>query len=441
MLTKAVPILLCLFLTFSQKTFSNTNYIPGYYIANTGDTVICEIEYKDWYHNPERILVQEKGAQKSFGPNDIRGFGATGYPDYQSANISYHPGPIQGNDLPKEFSDKVDTQVCFLRVLVNGPYSLFELSLAERSYLFASQPGTSPKELVYRVKQVDMEVVPDEQYKNVLADFCLKEGIGDQESGTIRKLTYSRIGLTSLVNRLNEARTGHKTIVIAKPGERTRILQVDIFGAALFQTYPSGFFTKFGSATLPSSFSPAGGISLHFVFPAHFNAFSLGIGAGYSTFQSRTTNSGGKRAGVLSNSWYDSAYYKETVSVSNAQLMTKIYVMYLFKPSGKLQFYAKAAADLDFLLKPQGNLYTEWSADYIAYHSTNPPYPDGSYSAKTPLITFAKSAFGAEIAAGCQLGRSKLEVIYKLPVELADDTQPTFKLNTLGLYYYYTVFK
>src|SRR5579863_10555660 len=115
MLTKLYP---CLLLLCSSS--ASANLIPGYYIDNKGDSVHCRIEYNDWYANPTTINVEVNNIHKTLGVADIKGFGVTGYGDYQTATVSYHPGPIVGNNLPENFSDKMVTKTVFLAVLVKG---------------------------------------------------------------------------------------------------------------------------------------------------------------------------------------------------------------------------------------------------------------------------------------------------------------------------------
>src|SRR5580698_3342704 len=174
MFTRLTSIYLCFFVVFAQKAYSNVPLFPGYYIDYKGDSVLCKIEYNDWFKNPSTIVVEVNNTRKTLGPADIKGFGVTGYGDYRSATVSYHLGPISG-DLPGEYSDKTETNSCFLLVLVNGPYCLYELTLQERYYFFINEKDGPVTELVYRVRQSEMMISEDEQYKNLLADYLARE--------------------------------------------------------------------------------------------------------------------------------------------------------------------------------------------------------------------------------------------------------------------------
>jgi hypothetical protein len=435
-----LPMLL-LFVTFSQRAYSNDHFFPGYYIDNKGDSVPCKIEYNDWNKNPNTIVVEVNNTQKTLGPGDIKGFGVTGYADYRSATISYHPGPLQGSDLPEEFSDKIETKDCFLLVLVDGPYSLYELSLAERYYFFISEQNNPPKELIYRAKQFEMAISEDEQYKNLLGQYMIQEHLWDQESYSIKRLTYSPTKLTAVVIRLNEAHSGKKATLTTKAKTRARVIQLDIFGGGVLNSFPTEFATNFASAKFPSTFSPAGGLAFRIVFPGHFNAFSLGLEAGYSIFKSNTTISGTTQVGVLSSTWYSQANYKENLSVSNSLFMTNFYFMYLLPGSGKVRYYGKLGLNAEFLLKSGGNVYSNWSASYTDYHSFNPPYSGGSNSGTYEAVTFGSGSLSADIAVGGQAGRHKVEIAYNSPMNCGGLGQPTFKMSSFGVYYFFTILK
>jgi hypothetical protein len=440
MFTRLTSIYLCLFVVFAQKAYSNVPLFPGYYIDNKGDSVLCKIEYNDWFRNPNTIVVEVNNTRKTLGPADIKGFGVTGYGDYRSATVSYHLGPISG-DLPGEYSDKTETNTCFLQVLVNGPYSLYELTLPERYYFFVNEKDGPVKELVYRVKQSEMMISEDEQYRNLLAEYVEREHLLKNGPSSVTRLTYNKNKLIAIVNRLNEAHSGVKTAPAVKLRSGEHLLQLDLFGGAVRNTFPTEFAGYYAPGKFPSTFSPEAGVGLRVIFPGHFNAFSIGLAVGYTSFQGSISQSGNTRANVQSNTWYDSVNYAESLSVSNSLLTTNLYFMYLVPGSGRVRYYGKLGVNTVFLLKPNGYAYSNWSGVYTAFYSTTTPYPDGSHSGTYESIAFGINAISAEIAIGAQAGRNRVELVYYSPAELGATNQPSFQLSRLGLYYFFTVLK
>jgi hypothetical protein len=441
MSTKLCLCLILLFVAFAQSAYSKAPVFPGYYIDKNGDSVACNIEYKDWNKTPGSIVVVVNNTRKTLGVADIRGFGVTGYVDYQTATVSYHLNPIAGQDLPDEYSDSVVTRDCFLLVLVRGPYSLYELTLAERRYFFIGEKDGPVRELIYRVKQTRMEIFKDEQYKSALMELMTREHILDQNPYVIADLNYSKPKLIVLANKLNEARTGIKAVEPVAPRRNAKVMQLAVFAGGLLNTFPTTFSTNFATAKLPSAFSPTAGLDLRIIIPGHFDAISLGLSMGYTTFTSSTNISGTTKVNEQSASWYTLVNYTETPSVSNSLLMTNLYFMYSLPGSGKVRVYAKLGLDLDLLLKSGGNVYSSWSGNFTDYHSTNPPQANGSRGGTYKSVTLAKNAVGANIDLGVKANRHRIELAYYTPMELADVNQNSFTLGMFGLYYYYTILK
>ena len=435
MLTKLYPCLLLL-----CSTSASANLLPGYYIDNNGDSVHCRIEYNDWYANPATINVEVNNVRKTLGVADIKGFGVSGYGDYQTATVSYHSGPISGAYLPEKFSDRTVTSAVFLLVLVRGPYSLYELRLADRPYYFIEEGSDSVHELVYRVKLAEMEIQTDEQYKGLLAGYLAKEHL-DQDPYILSNLTYSRQKLINLVNKLNEARTGVKASPPVKTMGRKVAIELNVYFGGVLNSFPEVFATEFSSAKFPSSLSPAGGLGLHITAPGHFGALSFGINLGYSAFKSSTTISGTTKINVQSNTWYTQVKYTENPYVSNSQLITSLYIMYQLPSQSRIRPYAKLGVNLDFLLNSNGNVYSNWNGDFTDYHSTNPPQDNGSWGGKYAAVISTTQAVCANIAVGIRADRHALELAYYTPMEVAASGQPPFTVSQFGLFYYYSILK
>jgi hypothetical protein len=250
--------LLVLLALLSQSAYSNPPLYPGYYIDLKGDTVLCRIEYNDWYRNPATIVVEVNNTKRTLGTSDIKGFGVTGYGDYQAATVNYHLNPIGEKDLPDHFLDDTETKTCFLKVLVRGPYSLYQLILPERLYFFLSEKDGAIAELVYRVKQEESGIVEDQPYKSRLGRLYEQEGILVDNHYDIEGVRYSPTNLVAIVNKLNEARTGVKTM---GPKAASRAVQVNLFAGGVLHGFPTTFAGEFNSPyTMPSSFSLAGGV-------------------------------------------------------------------------------------------------------------------------------------------------------------------------------------
>jgi hypothetical protein len=429
--------LLVLLALLSQSAYSNPPLYPGYYIDLKGDTVLCRIEYNDWYRNPATIVVEVNNTKRTLGTSDIKGFGVTGYGDYQAATVNYHLNPIGEKDLPDHFLDDTETKTCFLKVLVRGPYSLYQLILPERLYFFLSEKDGAIAELVYRVKQEESGIVEDQPYKSRLGRLYEQEGILVDNHYDIEGVRYSPTNLVAIVNKLNEARTGVKTM---GPKAASRAVQVNLFAGGVLHGFPTTFAGEFNSPyTMPSSFSLAGGVDFRLVIPGHFNVWSIGLSVGYDSYNTSVSGSGAIVDSGQGYS-YSRTTYTETIPITSWMLTTNLYAMYLINKFGTVQAYVKGGVGTDFLLGSNINMYTNYSESLTGYvNGSTPISGSGTYSRQ--LMSFRGTLLNFNASLGAMAGRSRIELSYYTPMELGAVGQPSYVVDMFGIFYYCTLFK
>lgn len=377
--------------------------------------------------------------QKTLGPTDIRGFGVTGYDVYQSASVTYHLNPIHGQDLPLEYSDETVTKDCFLRVMIRGTYSLFELTFADRAYYFISDQGGPMKELVIRAKLADDVIILDEEYKSMLSDLMTRENITDQ---AIARLKYTPGRLAFVVSRLNQAHGGSRAVAVAPTGPKSKSVQLDAFAGGLLYAFPTHYLTVYGTGKMPSTLSARLGVGLRYILPPRFAGWSLGFSLGYSFFNAHASQTGGTALGYSYS--YDSIYYSETQRAANSMLLTNLYLMYEFAQREKVGFYFRVGANLNYLLGNGDNAtitsnYTETS--YLHY-LTYAPTPDSSSRGSVQLIHLAKKTVCFNVSAGVESGRHRIELAYCTPMQLGGSgSDLSFTVSSFGLNYDYTFLK
>jgi hypothetical protein len=408
-----LPFLLLFLTSISTAAFSNFKLLPGYYIEKNGDSVRCTIDYKDWNNNPEIIQVEVNNEKRTLGVSDIIGFGIVGFGDYKAATISYHTNPISGLRIPENFSDSVETRRVFLRMLVKGPYTLYELVTSERFYFFLGERDSTIYELVYRVKQKNMVFNEDQQYKNVLSDIFINEGILDRHQNRINLSTYNSSDIRSLVEILNESRTGVKTKKIG-----TKLFQVDLFAGAIINSFPSILGGRYATASFNSSTSFSGGINFMYSIPNNFKALKFGFSVGYDSYSASTSRSGTLIDSSSPNNIH-SFNFTETYAVSNKYMMLpNIYVLYLLNPTNKINFYLRAG----FCLSIAFGRGIDVQSNFGQYNI--------SISEKVPYFN---AGFGV------LAGRNKLDILYYPASQASTTTGAPFKVGMIGAYYYFTV--
>ena len=414
---------------------------PGYYITKNGDSIRCSIEYNDWYKNPKTIVVEVNNVKSTFAAADINGFGVTGYGDYKSATVSYHTNPVTGPNIPQEFSDQIETDDCFLKIVTLGVYSLYELVLPEKHYYFIQEGNGPISELIYRVKidPINLTAIPDLRYKNVFSDLFAKENIGADYQYLITGAQYNKTSLERLIDRLNETKTGTK-VTRSTNKNKERRLQLEVFAGGLSNSFPDPINGHYTSGNkMPSSFSPSGGVSLRYLIPGSFDAFSLGFSVGFDTYKTSVSKAGYGKDSSNSND-YSKTTYAENVSISNTFLMTNFNLMYRFIRSSKVNFYVKAGVGIDLSIAGNSKFQINYS-DTIQYATNGilQPLAYGSYQQNPDYFVDVAASLNLDL--GLIVGRNKLELAYYIPKQLAGAGESSFRVAQYGLYYYYTILK
>lgn len=432
-----------LFFTFiALAGFSNSSLFPGYYINQKGDTIHCKIDFSDWKLNPKSIKVQVSDKNLEFTPNDIRGFGVDGYDDYVSATVQTHTAAVAGKDVPAQFSDNVSINTYFLKILNRGFYSLYDLVSAERVYLFFQLKDSSIHELVFRTKSNNDSLIVDEQYKNVLLSFLVQEGVSDKYFNRVSNSAYSASEIQSLFNILNESHGGYSYHKKVK-----QEFQIQLFAGGIRNSFPTPVIGNYGVVHhFNPSTSVTGGINLLYSIPGKFNAFKVGLSAGYNSYNCKLT-------GHSTSSFYESVNYNgtstfdDTLTNKNSFIQTNFYLMYLVNPLSNVKCYLKAGISYNFSLNTDNSVNENNTGTSVTVRNGNPPVEskiqNGGY-----LILLKKSYMAPQFGIGIIYGRSTLEFSYYLPSDIGSekndlygDRGPVFKISSMLLSYYFSVLR
>jgi len=437
------PLSLLLFLVFIfQAGYSADKLFPGYYIDLKGDTVRCNIEYRDWNLNPKTIRVQVKNDMVELGPEEIQAFGVDGYRDYVSAKVTYHLNPISGPVLPTKFSDSTVTKSIFLQVEVAGVYSLYVLVLPERIYLFERGPDRSTNELLYRAKMDNDSLQEDQSYRQQLVNLFMNEGLSEKYFERISNVSYSTAQIASLFQILN----GTHTVAGSKKNSGGEF-QIEVFAGAIMNSFPTSFDGKYiKSAQFDPSYSPSGGLNFLFSIPGHFRSFKFGLSLGYDAY-GRTTSQSGSFHVVESAAYYYTTTYSETISLQRSLVLTNIYFMYVVNPLGKIKVFVKAGLNYNFAIGNSQDLVSNYTYSTQGITNGTKPFQD-SASASISLYSIKSSYFAPVFSAGFVSGRSKLELNYWPSVGISDPayvngntaTSTVYQFGSVGLFYYFTLF-
>lgn len=406
---------------------------PGYYLKNNGDTIHCNIQYDDREATPNFIAVRVMDSVLKFFPHDISGFGIDGFGDYRSYEVNYHKGNFTALEAPDVFNDSIETRYSFVKVLVAGKYSLFELKESIRAYYFVSENGGQLQELIYRVKRVGMKIEEEKTYKTFLSDLFIKENILFNRENDISKSGYFSRDIVPLILKLNGNTSESKLI-----SKKARLLQFDIFLGAINTEFPTSVDGKYSvqSNTFSGSSTISGGVNLQYFVPTNFRRIAVGISAGFNQYDTEL-NRADSIGQYGSANYYSWTKYNERFTLKNKVIMIDLYGMYIVNPHNKVKAYLKAGFNTNFSIEKNSVIHISYTSSNRSVRNGNPPQDWTDQGVK--IIPLRKTYYNAYAGGGVNFNNHKLEFKYFTPGVL--DADYLFKVKMLGVYYYYTVFK
>jgi hypothetical protein len=405
---------------------------PGYYVTLKGDSVHCNFQFKDWEVTPDFVTVHRGSTASTLYPADISGFGIYGYGDYKSYAISYHKGNYSSLDAPDTFSDSITSKPSFLKVLLTGKYSLYELTESSHAYYFYSVSGGDITELKYRVKRVGMNLERDETYKKTIFTLFASEAISYQYSNKITKSVYSSRDIVPLFRVLNEKFSGEKSVQ-----KKRRPTQFDLFIGGLNHQFPTtveGMYSE-PSNKLDGSQSITGGLNFQYFILSNFRSMAVGASLAFDKYNAEANNSDStKYYGSINN--YRNTGYTENFSLNNSVLMLDIYTQYIFNPLNKVNVYAKAGIVTNFVVGGTQNVVINYNSSTTGVSRGVPvSYTDQGVKE----IELRKTYYNVHGGLGLIAGRHKIEYTYYTPGIF--DRVYAFKMKMMGVHYYYTIIK
>ena len=201
-------MLLCSLISlYSLFAFGQKNLKPGHIVLNNGDTLQGQINYRNWESNPIAIdFLQQNGQTTVYRLPDLSSFTVDKTDRYEKAVIKRSTRPVDLYELDKPFIDTVLTDTVFLRTIVLGEVSLYEL-VKGKTYYFLKNADGSYEELMYRVELLDAignhrnYLIYRDQLK---AKFALQGSLANK----VQHLEYKPRSMGDFINHVNKQSTG-----------------------------------------------------------------------------------------------------------------------------------------------------------------------------------------------------------------------------------------
>ena len=270
------------FFLFSACVYAQENFMPGFVIMPTGDTLKGLIDNQNWRINPEFIRFKQREAAVvvSYYPSDIKAFAILKEEYYESISAMFDYVSRDVKDIGLQDRQNLIQDNVFAMVVYQSELSLLR-SVDKKNdelHFIIRKKGAAPEALAYRrfltevngkssIREVNV-------YKSQLSA-AISNGCPSL-SGTISGLNYNEKSLLAFVKAYNEC-VGAMA-AYEKKVEKLKIQAGVVAGMSFNQlgfSGNSGAFPDLENGDFKSSFQPVGGIWLDLIFPRNRKKWSL----------------------------------------------------------------------------------------------------------------------------------------------------------------------
>ena len=184
--------------------YSQIKYEKGYFIDNSQQKIECLIKNIDWNNNPIdfEYKISEEGETLNATIENVQEFGIYNTSKYIRANVEIDKSSENINDLSYDKNPIFQKEQLFLRVLVEGKYSLYIYKTIGLERFFYSTDSIKTEQLIYKSYLISSsEVGKNNKYKQQLWSNLNCPTIKMNE---LEKLEYRKKSLTNFFVKFNE---------------------------------------------------------------------------------------------------------------------------------------------------------------------------------------------------------------------------------------------
>ena len=275
-LIKKLTIVLIILFSY-QTVSSQVNYIPGYVINNSNDTLFGLVDYRNWEKNPDRVRFKTNAGDDPvlFGPLDILEFSVEDE-IYISAIVDVEISPINTNNLEGDPGLRLVRDTTFLQTIIKGEKSLYHNNKDGKSnfYIFQDTGFELLEYKKYITSQNGVRIINENtRFKNQLALY-LRDCPTLQFK--IEKVSYNQKSLVKFFREYYECVPSE--INFEKRADNIKLETGALSGASLTHL---NFFADadiheyLAHANYDSSIDPSMGIFFDVIFPRNQGKWSL----------------------------------------------------------------------------------------------------------------------------------------------------------------------
>jgi len=197
-------VVLVVITLFCFNSYSQNEYLKGYYIDNNNETTECLIKNLDWLNNPTEIeyKTSENSESKKISISNCMEFGISGISRFIRVNVLIDRSSNDINKLTFEKKAQYNQEQLFLKMLIEGKASLFQYRSDGLNRFFYNINDSEIAQLEFkRYKINDTQIATNDSYKQELWN---KLRCSDINISDIERIKYDERDLANLFEKYNK---------------------------------------------------------------------------------------------------------------------------------------------------------------------------------------------------------------------------------------------
>lgn len=191
------------------------SFEKGYFTYSDGKRVECEIKNKDWRNNPSEFEYRIGDSVSIMPVEKLAEFAIYEKLKYKVATVRIDMSPVALTALSRQRNPEFQTKTLALKVLVEGPATLYMHENQNAIRFFYSANEGEIRQLVYKMYHSSTgKVLKNNEYQQELLTKVACANVAEDE---IKKVAYKRNDLELYFTRYNAC--------LGKPGTTLRTMQ------------------------------------------------------------------------------------------------------------------------------------------------------------------------------------------------------------------------
>lgn len=263
-------------------SFAQINFEPGYFIDNNGQKTECLIKNTDWKNNPESFeykLSQDDDIQNADIKN-ISEFSINNTLKFIRTKVEIDRSSDRLSNLSRDRAPDFSEELVFLKVLVEGKFSLYAFEDAFIRRFFYKVEGGKIEQLIYKkYEKAGNTYAENNRYRQQLWTDIKCEST---RQGDVKGIDYKLKDLTRHFIKINSCVDSAYISYVNDKGKGKFNVNVRArLNRNEFQSINDGVF---GDVSFDDKLGYGFGVELEYIFPFNKNKWALAVEPTFSSY-------------------------------------------------------------------------------------------------------------------------------------------------------------